>query len=1300
MFRLTALAAATAALLSGGVVVAPPVAANGVAAVVDCLLLLYGECARIDADASVTSFAARPMLDLQLAEDRADVIPGDKLGYTATVTNSGADVEAMTSMTAKSTGDTTAVVASWYEEVQYLDPNGRWCAVAWYSASAPGYSAIDPGAGAPSELIVTTVSKPASGVTYPSDGDHVLGTTIGHNSKASWNLLSGAALTPAATKLLADKARVKGLRLVSHVEVTRTNGHDSNPSTEFTPLANPLQNGVNATVTDVSVAFHLPSGTTTVTKATAPALASLAPGAVATATASYTVPVPGARGASEDEAVYAARLGTLVAHPVPAAALATGSAAGCLADEGGAPGHHRGLLALLLGHQIDDEDWGHGPPTTPAGVVSSALEYATATEHVPVVTVAKSGPANADAGTSISYDLQVDNSGDARATELALSDALPSGSLQVGGAPTELAPGGDGHGHASYAVPDTADDGPLTDTATVGWADANGNPYGPLSSAFTSQIKSTVLGSTLAISPLSAGPNHVGTSQTLTVTFTDRHGSPLAGKAIHLAIAGPNPQATDLTMGSDGSASFTYTGNNPGTDTAQATFSGGPAPVSSPTATIGWSQSAASVALTTVSGNFYPAPSGAHAFTATPADTPAFTRDFPDIAFNPPPGSVPHNTTNVGPATQPFTDVTANVVGGARGTIAATGNGLAAGSGSLSAFDAVLQGNIVVAAPGDVALSVIADDGFVLGIGNGATQVSGSMSNPPASGRTPFANDPVVGAHNALSTGPSTYPVTVHFPTAGSYPYEFDYFSSGANQRSLVLGVNAGDAAATGKIFVTGHDPDDHATGRPPGSTGAIHLLQTAVRFVTDNKPNPKLLLVTDEHDPHDIAYRDSRFGVSQAAGLQVDIADDGSFGPINLHTVDFSHYDGIIVASSFGGWLAQAEVDILIARRADIASYLAHGGGLIALAEPMGGGSRVTHDSYGYLPCLKPTDIADGNEAGVVLSDQGRAIGLVPADVTTNFAHNAFADPCGLDVLDRYADGQPLTLGTAGSATHATAIAPPAGSLLLSPQTPGTASVGDTVTFTVAALNADGDPQVGLDVDLAIDGPDGRRDGNGKLFPAHLSATTDADGVATFSYHGTGVGTDTLQASAFLTGMTAVSNTTTETWSVPPFTPPTSTPTPTPRPTPRLRPRHRRRPRRRAQLLRIRQRTRPRRPRPTPVRRARPGRPPRRPPTPPSCRTAHPQRSPMSHRPTAAASPRLHPLRQRSWRPTGTRSPAGRSRSTTWTVGRPRRSAAATEHLPRHWRRSTRRSSSTAPTRSRSRLTRVPAGRTRSSRR
>jgi RHS repeat-associated protein len=204
----------------------------------------------------------------------------------------------------------------------------------------------------------------------------------------------------------------------------------------------------------------------------------------------------------------------------------------------------------------------------------------------------------------------------------------------------------------------------------------------------------------------------------------------------------------------------------------------------------GASCAAAQVTSGPVTGSFFVHPLSQPAFAAQRGATPAFVQTFPNLNFNPPAGFVQNDTSGTGPTTHPFTDVTTDAAGNFTGTIVAQGNGLMAGVGALGAFDAVFTSQLIVAHPGDFTFNVVADDGFLIGIGGNAHRVNGAYVNAPPSNVSAFESYPLVGASNHLNSGLGPQAITVHFPAAGTYPYELDYFetfSSCGNQLSLTL---------------------------------------------------------------------------------------------------------------------------------------------------------------------------------------------------------------------------------------------------------------------------------------------------------------------------------------------------------------------------------------------------------------------------------------------------------------------------------------------------------------------------------
>ncbi len=211
-------------------------------------------------------------------------------------------------------------------------------------------------------------------------------------------------------------------------------------------------------------------------------------------------------------------------------------------------------------------------------------------------------------------------------------------------------------------------------------------------------------------------------------------------------------------------------------------------------------------------------------------------------------------------------------------------------------------------------------------------------------------------------------------------------------------------AAAAGRVFVTGDDPDVHAH-YGPNASGARHVIQAAVRYVTAGKPTPRMLLVTDLRDPGGPLHGDPRLGFHDA-GYAVDVADYGSgaAGVLDLHTVRFSDYDAVIVASDFGGWLRQEELDILDARRADLVAYAHGGGGVIGFAEggatAPGSPPLTTHGFFGFLPTAMRAAPLSEYEIGVTVAPAGYAMGLSNADEARNYLHAAFTPPPGATPL------------------------------------------------------------------------------------------------------------------------------------------------------------------------------------------------------------------------------------------------------------------------------------------------------------
>jgi YD repeat-containing protein len=220
--------------------------------------------------------------------------------------------------------------------------------------------------------------------------------------------------------------------------------------------------------------------------------------------------------------------------------------------------------------------------------------------------------------------------------------------------------------------------------------------------------------------------------------------------------------------------------------------------VTSNTASISWIIPAQPISTSTVWAQFFPSNDVTYgnpgSFTTTPDQTPVFTQSFPQIDFDPPPGTVPGNTSGVDYNTRPFTDVLTDGTGAYRGTLIAQGTDgqgqhYQAGVGALDAMQVVFTGDFLVAQAGDLTftLNLYTDDGFLIGVGNGASPGGGIAVNLPPSGVTPFEQLPLMGGFNSASYPARYVSLTVHFPGPGSYPYELDYFECCSGGLSITM---------------------------------------------------------------------------------------------------------------------------------------------------------------------------------------------------------------------------------------------------------------------------------------------------------------------------------------------------------------------------------------------------------------------------------------------------------------------------------------------------------------------------------
>lgn len=222
-----------------------------------------------------------------------------------------------------------------------------------------------------------------------------------------------------------------------------------------------------------------------------------------------------------------------------------------------------------------------------------------------------------------------------------------------------------------------------------------------------------------------------------------------------------------------------------------------------------------------------------------------------------------------------------------------------------------------------------------------------------------------------------------------------------------------------GAIFLTGHDPDFHAS-LGTNATGAININKAAIKFILDPVFNPfvaggikKFLFVESKISPPGGHTNGVNGIVASGYTLGTDFEHhDASTLGTELNLLG-TKYGGIVVASDFGGVLTAAELNILNSRSADIIAFLNAGGGLYAMANSNSQAQLTTGaTAYGYLPFVVTAPALSQGEGGFTVTPFGASLGLVNSDVNGNFSHNIFSDTFGLNIVDVDADGKDHFLG------------------------------------------------------------------------------------------------------------------------------------------------------------------------------------------------------------------------------------------------------------------------------------------------
>jgi RHS repeat-associated protein/uncharacterized repeat protein (TIGR01451 family) len=443
---------------------------------------------------ALATVVPNPQLGIDISSPNA--VPGDTLTYKATLANAGATLIASGLFGAQDVGDASGSVKYYSYALEYLSAaTEKWTPLAGTAAAAAGYTPSQP-APLTTGVSLATLPMPSAGVTYGTGDQRILDTALPARSLAAWAYQARVELTPEQVNLVYDPARVLGVR--NHVHLEYSPG--SAPIRPLYELGNDFAKQLRASskdVTDAHLSLAPPTGDPKgFDPASTPSLARIAPGSSATAQTDYTVPALARRGDIEGGADYLARLAAADGAVMHGAARSTSASS----------------LGRLFVPQVN----------------------ASTTQHVPIVGLRESGPSQADAGSSPIYDLDLADTGSARADGIQIDDAIfGGGSTAVSDVPAGLDPGATHTAHATRSLPASVRGG-VADRATAHWEDANGNRYGPAEDGLTTDVRSAAsLKATkraqLAIDADGNGVVSEGDTIEYTVTATNNAGSAATG---------------------------------------------------------------------------------------------------------------------------------------------------------------------------------------------------------------------------------------------------------------------------------------------------------------------------------------------------------------------------------------------------------------------------------------------------------------------------------------------------------------------------------------------------------------------------------------------------------------------------------------------------------------------------------------------------------------------------------------------------------------------------------------------------
>ena len=226
---------------------------------------------------------------------------------------------------------------------------------------------------------------------------------------------------------------------------------------------------------------------------------------------------------------------------------------------------------------------------------------------------------------------------------------------------------------------------------------------------------------------------------------------------------------------------------------------------------------------------------------------------------------------------------------------------------------------------------------------------------------------------------------------------------------ALAASVMVGGTASAGRIFLSGHDPDFHGMTQQSGA----NQLALALNYVTNGTyAGTAQRFLWIESYTH--RYPGHRTGYASLETLGLTTANMEWLDGADFAAVELSQFSAIVVASTFGGMTTDAEINALIARKAELASFVNRGGGLAAFAQCGFGFYNCdtqtilpTTQLYGFLPRI--TSVS--TRPDYTVTQAGLDFGLDPLDVNDCCSHNSLLPVRHLTALDYDANGNPTTL-------------------------------------------------------------------------------------------------------------------------------------------------------------------------------------------------------------------------------------------------------------------------------------------------